>query len=711
MRFDSRITMLERLTSRPIYLAAFVAVAAFVTYLFTLAPSADFIDAGELATDCTTLGICHPTGYPLFTLVGWVFAHLPIASTAMLRLNLMAAFFTAAGAGVLVLLANEIFSFWMPERVKIPKKIQQSRGGQKSNTKRGASNSSAPSATKVARVPEMAIVTEVSSIAAVGTGGGPHHAVTVLAALATGLAAAFSSTWWSQSTSIEVYPLHLFMVPIVLTFFLRMLRKEDGDALGWDGKLFALTLALSFSNHMTTVLLAPACLYMFFARYGFSKISWRRIGKLAPFFIGGLLLYLYLPIRSAQYPLMDWGHPTTFGAFLRHVTGGQYKIWMFTGKGAAAKQWAYFWHRVPMEFTIAGAVLSLVGIYEMFMSGSARKTHVLVFTLLLFFGCLLYSINYDIHDIDSYFLLAYLAMALWIGAGLIAVVKLAKAGTPAMIIGALAVVLGLFEISQNYADVDESGNHMVEDYTHNMLTNLPPNAIIFSTQWDFWVSGAFYYQLVEHIRPDVLVIDKAMLRDRPWYFAELAQRAPEVFRRIKPEMDDFLKYLWAFDRGEKFDDQAIGPAYERFTMALVERNLDRPIFVTQEMVDEKDDLFAQKMAYVPAGIAWRLLPRDSTIESPLPKIQWRDEHYRKRDYYTDDSRMLQAVPLALYAGALWKRGEAERAKQFFDLALRFKPDLGAKLDDLNERDRSIAESANDRMNQIESMRRQLDVKH
>ena len=87
-----------------------------------------------------------------------------------------------------------------------------------------------------------------------------------------------------------------------------------------------------------------------------------------------------------------------------------------------------------------------------------------------------------------------------------------------MVVG-IAILLGMIEIGANYSDNDESGNYMVEDYTMNMLRNLPPNAIIFSTQWDFWVSGAFYYQLVEHVRPDVLVIDKAMLRDRPWYYA------------------------------------------------------------------------------------------------------------------------------------------------------------------------------------------------
>lgn len=242
----------------------------------------------------------------------------------------------------------------------------------------------------------------------------------------------------------------------------------------------------------------------------------------------------------------------------------------------------------------------------------------------------------------------------------------------------------------------------------NMLRNLPPNAIIFSTQWDFWVSGDFYYQLVEHVRPDVLVIDKAMLRDRPWYYAELEKRAPEVFRRVKPEEQAFLKLLWAFDKGDPLNQDALAPAYERFISTLVERNLDRPIFVTQEMLDENDDfLQAAKMKIIPAGIAYQLCPHDTTITATQPKLTWRDKGYRLRNYYTDDSRLLQAMPMATYAERRLQMGDTASARRFFDNALLFTPDLSAKLDGLSDRDREIAEAANDKFTQIQTLRNQL----
>ncbi len=699
--------MFQRIISRPIYLAAIVAVVAFVVYLQTLAPSADFIDAGELATVCTTLGIAHPTGYPLFTLVGWLFAHLPIPGSIIFRLNIMAAFFTAMGAGGVVLLTNELLSYWMPERVKRPagqKNKAQSIKGKGQGVKGKGKNAAAKDL-------------KHSNPETIGSPN-PSQNVTLyplpstLVAAGTGLITAFSATWWAQSCSIEVYPLHLFMVPLVLTFFLRMLRNEETEKLGRDGKLFAVLLALSFTNHMTTILLAPACLYMFFARYKFSPLAWKRILRLAPFFIAGLLLYLYMPLRSAQFPLMDWGHTATWGAFLRHVTAKQFQIWMYTGSGAAAKQWSYFWSRVGKEFTIVGALLALPGLWVMFNSASVRRTHILAFTLLLFFGCLFYSINYDIHDIDSYFLLAFLAVAIWIGAGMQMVsnwmaTSFFKQMKKEYVLVGVAVILGVIEIGANFSDNNESGNYMVEDYTMNMLRNLPPNAIVFSTQWDFWVSGAFYYQLVEHVRPDVLVIDKAMLRDRPWYYAELEKRAPEVFRRVKTEEEAFLQLLKKFDSGEPVDPSAIAPAYEDFTSALVERNLDRPIFITQEMMDQKDDLFAPKMKAVPAGVAYRLFPHDTMLIVTAPNIIWRDKGYRLRDYYTDDSRLLQALPIAMYAAEQLKLGDTTSAKKFFDAALLFTPDLAAKLDGMSDRDREIADAANEKFTQIQALRNQL----
>ncbi|MEJ2495676.1 MAG: DUF2723 domain-containing protein, partial [Ignavibacteriaceae bacterium] len=74
----------------------------FIIYLFTLAPSVVQIDSGELATVQATLGIAHPTGYPLYTIVGYLFSLIPLPFTKIYQLNLLAALYCSAGVSVFV---------------------------------------------------------------------------------------------------------------------------------------------------------------------------------------------------------------------------------------------------------------------------------------------------------------------------------------------------------------------------------------------------------------------------------------------------------------------------------------------------------------------------------------------------------------------------------------------------------------------------------
>ncbi|HET6512579.1 MAG TPA: DUF2723 domain-containing protein, partial [Candidatus Kapabacteria bacterium] len=104
-------------------LAAFV--ISFIVYLLTMDPGLGYIDSGELATACSRLGIAHPTGYPLFTLIGWVFSNLPIPASVILKLNVMTALFTAMASGAVVLLVQEIADNWW--RVKPPRVEQNGR--------------------------------------------------------------------------------------------------------------------------------------------------------------------------------------------------------------------------------------------------------------------------------------------------------------------------------------------------------------------------------------------------------------------------------------------------------------------------------------------------------------------------------------------------------------------------------------------------------
>ena len=75
----------------------------FVIYFLTLYPSVPGGDSGELIAAAKVMGIAHPPGYPLFTILGKVFTWLPVGNVAW-RVNLMSAVFDA-GAAVLLFLS------------------------------------------------------------------------------------------------------------------------------------------------------------------------------------------------------------------------------------------------------------------------------------------------------------------------------------------------------------------------------------------------------------------------------------------------------------------------------------------------------------------------------------------------------------------------------------------------------------------------------
>jgi len=73
-------------------------------YVTTLAPTVLPADSGEFQLVTSVLGIAHPPGYALYTILGWLFAQLPIGDVAY-RLNLFGA---ACGVLTLVIMVRTV---------------------------------------------------------------------------------------------------------------------------------------------------------------------------------------------------------------------------------------------------------------------------------------------------------------------------------------------------------------------------------------------------------------------------------------------------------------------------------------------------------------------------------------------------------------------------------------------------------------------------
>jgi hypothetical protein len=543
------------------YYPLLTGAAVFIIYLTTIAPSVIQIDSGELAAVQLLPGVAHPTGYPLFTIIGYLFGLIPMPFTKIFQMNLLAALYTAAGAGIFVYTARFIleninkFTFYKAKTVQRKKTSKHKRK----------------------KEIEPAVETKPAII----------EEIIFLAAVFGGLSLAFSKTFWFQSVSVEVYSLHILLINLIILFLVKAYVDED-DPLKVSFKskwmLFAFFLALGFTNHMTTLLILPGVAYLYFSKYKFNKISFKRIGlMLVIFFPVLILIYSYLPAIASTNPYLNWGNPVDMERIIRHVQGKQYQVWLFSSTDAAKKQLEYFVTNLPREFTVI-LIFSAAGIIASFK----LYTRFFYFFIISFFFTVIYSINYDISDIDAYFLLAYISLAFFAVIGFIQILQWIKPKKYSYTssAGILAAVI-LFQIFITFKDVDQSNNYTFEDYTKALVGSVSENGIIFSYQWDFFLSASYYFQFVENYRRDAAVVDKELLR-RSWYYNQLETCYPGLLNGVQNEVGLFLKAVQPFERSENYDANLLESLFRRIMTGIAAANLpEKDFYVAPEIVENE----------------------------------------------------------------------------------------------------------------------------
>ena len=124
---------------------------------------------------------------------------------------------------------------------------------------------------------------------------------------------AFSSPYWLNAINAEVYSLHALFVCLII--YLLLIWREKGDL----RFLFAtaLVFGLGSGNHATIAFLLPTLLILYFAWNKESIL--RNLSTSIVFFLVGLSVYSYLPIRSMTEPSYDLGNPETLNGFLYQV--------------------------------------------------------------------------------------------------------------------------------------------------------------------------------------------------------------------------------------------------------------------------------------------------------------------------------------------------------------------------------------------------------
>lgn len=612
----------------------------FIVYLQTIAPSVIQIDTGELASAQALLGIAHPTGYPLFTMLGYLWTLLPFNYSTIYQLNLLAAVWCAGGVIFFIYTMRE---FLLNISLFVTSKTEKTIQSPKKKKGKEVKVVNVPQTTEV-KIPEFVIY---------------------FSSIFGGLILGFSKTFWFQSTSVEVYSLHILLISLILFTLIRAYvnSKKYNSYNYWF--LFSIALAFGFSNHMTTLLILPLTAYLYFSLFGVKKESIIRLGLMLLIFFPLLIaVYSYLPIRAAQNPVINWGNPIDLERILRHVSGKQYQVWLFSSFDSAKKQFSFFISNLPIEITIhlilsiIGLIVSLINFRKLFFIAS-----------ILFVSTVLYSINYDIVDIDTYFLLAYFATSIFSVIGIIQIFewlnhKHIKFALPSIVI----IVFLAVHILLTYNKVDQTDIYVFEDYTKEILRASDENSIIFSYQWDFFLSASYYFQFVENYRKDVVVIDKELLR-RSWYYKQIETAYPGVTKPINATINQFLDALRPFERSENFNAQLLETLFQKIMTDLVALNVDERTFyigpeIFENEMQKKQFQLPEGYTIVPDIFFFKVIRGNNYVEAKNPDFKIRFP--KKRNYYHETIEKLIGGMLVRRALYEMQFDKLERAKVYID---------------------------------------------
>lgn len=225
-------------------------------------------DGGDYLTAVLTGGVPHPTGYPLYLLLGEA-AQCIFSGSPVTRLAMVSAIPAALCTGLIFLYIS-----W-----------------------------------RLKALPAL-----------------PRLTTAVISALCLTAAPLF----WSQAVIAEVYALNAFFTVLILVWMeLAFTTCETPSrativtltALAWIG-------GLGLGNHRTILLAYPLVAAGVYALYR-QKVTRRAAVWCAVGWFSGLVTYAILPLRAAANPPASWGNASTWPGFLWLVSGGYYDRLLF----------------------------------------------------------------------------------------------------------------------------------------------------------------------------------------------------------------------------------------------------------------------------------------------------------------------------------------------------------------------------------------------
>ncbi|MFH1260262.1 MAG: DUF2723 domain-containing protein [Elusimicrobiota bacterium] len=416
---------------------------AFIFYLISLAPTVTAGDSGNLAAAAAVLGIGHPPGYPLYCLIGKIFTLLLPYGNIAYRTNLMSAFFVSVSLYGIFLIIKNFYA-------------------------------------------------EKLSGLVIGTA--------VIASFA------FSSSLAKTAVNTEVFALNTFWAVIIIFAITKITAApvRTGGRLSFF-YLLCFLFGLGLGNQHTLLLFSPGILLatLFFFWRCPKKIIFSGLLIGLTFFVLGLSVYLYLPIRSHINPPLDWENPETVKSFWKLVTRARYGSFQIAQGGKTAATLSALWSQLffskdllVSQIGIPGLILGLAGFFYL------RNWVFLLFFLIsgpaFVFLANLSPGEASIAILERFQILPSLVLIISAAVFLLRFQQKFKF---------IVLLLPLFFWRPGFSEIYQRNNFLVYDYGKDILRTLPENARLFSDRADEIEFSLAYLQLAEKKRTDLTIVD------------------------------------------------------------------------------------------------------------------------------------------------------------------------------------------------------------
>ncbi|MCX7698138.1 MAG: DUF2723 domain-containing protein [Candidatus Goldbacteria bacterium] len=304
-----------------------------------------------------------------------------------------------------------------------------------------------------------------------------------------------------------IYILNLFFVILISIFLLNIYSSQN---IKKNLFLFFLFFGLSLGNHlMLQLALLPTYVFFLSKSYNLKSLNIKLWFFCLFFFFCGLFIYIYLPIR-AKMAILNWGDPSTLSNFIEVITRYQYIRSEITRSFFNTFfQAVKFFSASLYENLFVGYIFIFFGSLLLYRINRILFWYLILIPIsfLLITSFYLNLKKDHLYIMETYITPIYFSFSILIGLGFHFIYKKLK---NSIVVFVIFLLLFLSQITIFTKILNKSRYFSPYDYNKNLLASVEKNSILFMAG-DGIVFPCWYLKYVKKFRNDVTIIGTPVL--------------------------------------------------------------------------------------------------------------------------------------------------------------------------------------------------------